>query len=87
MSTNSDNNDLSLNPPNKSAIRYSLFDISHSLQWLKDAFDYLGGSREEPPPGAALLASPWWIGVWWGILAGLILLFCGQTSKFIYIDF
>ena len=28
-----------------------------------------------------------WRGLWWGVLAGLILLFSGQTSKFIYIDF
>ena len=28
-----------------------------------------------------------WRGIWWGVLAALILLFSGQTSKFIYIDF
>jgi hypothetical protein len=28
-----------------------------------------------------------WHGIWWGVLAALILLFSGQTSKFIYIDF
>ena len=30
-----------------------------------------------------------WIcrGLWWGVLAALIILFSGQTSKFIYIDF
>ncbi len=65
----------------------SLFEFFPALQWARDAFDYLGGSRETPPPGAALLASLWSIGIWWGLLAGLILLFCGQTSKFIYIDF
>ena len=57
------------------------------LAWVKHFFDYLGGSREEPPPRAAFLASPMWLGIWWGVLIGLILLFCGQTSKFIYIDF
>ena len=57
------------------------------LAWIKNFFDYLGGSREEPPPGAAFLASPIWVGIWWGLMIGLILLFCGQTSKFIYIDF
>jgi hypothetical protein len=57
------------------------------LAWVKHFFDYLGASREEPPPGARFLASPLWLGIWWGVLIGLILLFSGQTSKFIYIDF
>ena len=63
--------------------------ISSLLTWLKNFFDYLGRklSREEPPPGAACLTSSLWLGLWWGLLIGLILLFCGQTSKFIYIDF
>jgi hypothetical protein len=55
------------------------------LLWFKHFFDYIGGSEEEPPAGIKLPV--WWRGVWWGLLAGLILLFCGQTSKFIYIDF
>jgi hypothetical protein len=55
-----------------------------ALHWLKDFLDYLGGSRETPPAGPAFVA---WRGLWWGLLAGLILLFCGQTSNFIYIDF
>jgi hypothetical protein len=59
----------------------------NALAWTKHFFDYLGASREEPPPGASFLASPLWMGIWWGLLIGLILLFCGQTSKFIYIDF
>jgi hypothetical protein len=61
--------------------------ISTFLFWFKSVFDYLGGSLEEPPSGATFLASPWWLGIWWGLMIGLILLFCGQTSKFIYIDF
>ena len=61
--------------------------ISAIFSWIKNFFDYLGASREEPPPGATFLASPLWLGIWWGVLIGLILLFCGQTSKFIYIDF
>jgi hypothetical protein len=65
----------------------STFDVRKSLSWIKHFFDYLGASREEPPPGVPFLASSWWPGLWWGLLAGLILLFCGQTSKFIYIDF
>jgi hypothetical protein len=61
--------------------------ISSRLSSIKNLFDYLGGSREAPPLGAAYLTSPLWLGIWWGVLIGLILLFCGQTSKFIYIDF
>jgi hypothetical protein len=70
--------------PNEDFERRSSVDL---LSWIKHFFDYLGASREEPPPGAAFLASPLWLGIWWGVLIGLILLFCGQTSKFIYIDF
>lgn len=65
----------------------SLFEIFPKLRLLKHTCDFIVGSRDEPPPGYTFLASPWWMGIWWGVLAGLILLFCGQTSKFIYIDF
>jgi hypothetical protein len=71
-------------------VQRSMFDvpkISFGLSWIKNFFDYLGASREEPPQGASFLTSPLWLGIWWGLLIGLILLFCGQTSKFIYIDF
>jgi hypothetical protein len=74
-------------PPEKSSEEGSLFDIFSSLRAFKNICDYIGGSREEAPEGIPLLASPWWFGLWWGLLAGVILLFCGQTSKFIYIDF
>jgi hypothetical protein len=56
--------------------------------WIKTVCEYLGGSRDIPPPGLALLSSMWWWrGLWWGLLATAITVFCGQTSKFIYIDF
>ncbi|MDB6064177.1 MAG: hypothetical protein JWR26_385 [Pedosphaera sp.] len=59
-----------------------------ALDWIKMACEYFGGSREVPPPGLGLLSSLWlWRGLWWGILLTLITVFCGQTSKFIYIDF
>jgi hypothetical protein len=61
--------------------------IVRRLNWLKDFCDYIGGSREEPPEGVPFLATALWRGLWWGFLAGAIILFCGQTSKFIYIDF
>lgn len=54
---------------------------------LKAALEYLGGVTDTPPPGFPLpLSSPLW-GLWWGLLACLIAIFSGQTSKFIYIDF
>lgn len=61
--------------------------IAEQLAWIKHVFDYLVGSLEEPPGGMQWMASPLWVGIWWGLMIGLILLFCGQTSKFIYIDF
>jgi hypothetical protein len=57
------------------------------IQWLKHAAEYVGGERDEPPPGLQLpLGSPVW-GLWWGVLALVIAAFCGQSTKFIYIDF
>jgi hypothetical protein len=53
----------------------------------KAACEYLQGARDDLPDSLAPLASPWLRGLWWGFLAGIILLFAGQTSKFIYIDF
>lgn len=56
--------------------------------WLKNLCEHLGGSGDEPPPGFGFLSSAWlWRGLWWGLLIGAILMFCGQSSKFIYIDF
>ena len=55
--------------------------------WLKQACEYLGGEKDTPPAGIRVdLQSPFW-GLWWGVLACVILAFCGQSSKFIYIDF
>ena len=58
-----------------------------TLKWIPWVCEYLEGARAEPPPGWEWLASGLVRGLWWGLLAGAILLFCGQTSKFIYIDF
>jgi hypothetical protein len=55
--------------------------------WFKAFCEYLEGCGSEPPPGAEKLASGWMRGLWWGVLLGAVILFCGQTSKFIYIDF
>ena len=58
-----------------------------TLCWLKQALEYLGGERDSPPAGFPVpIGSPLW-GLWWGGLTALIVLFCGQSSKFIYIDF
>ena len=59
----------------------------NALEKFKMLCEYLEGCRDEPPPGLEALASSWSRGLWWALLAGLILFFCGQTSKFIYIDF
>lgn len=54
---------------------------------MKAFLEYIGGSSDQPPCGWRVpLASPLW-GLWWGVLLALIMLFCGQSSKFIYIDF
>lgn len=59
----------------------------NSVLWLKRLLEYLGGEDDERPKGLPVgLRSPLW-GVWWGLLACAIIAFCGQSSKFIYIDF
>jgi hypothetical protein len=51
-------------------------------------FEYLGGSRDDAPEGLpAVWKNPIALGMWWAVLLLAILMFCGQTSKFIYIDF
>ena len=57
------------------------------ILWLKHLFEYLGGEKDYPPARFSIgIDSIFW-GFWWGILSVLIILFCGQASKFIYIDF
>lgn len=59
-----------------------------TLNWIKHLLEYLGGSQDEPPPGFPLTLSNGLVwGLWWGVLAIIIFVFSGQTSKFIYIDF
>jgi hypothetical protein len=57
------------------------------IQTFREFCEFLEGAREDPPPSLAFLSSGWFRGLWWGLLIALILLFSGQTSKFIYIDF
>lgn len=57
------------------------------MDWFMAVCEYLGGERDTPPPDFPLgLRSPLW-GLWWGVLACIVAVFCGQSSKFIYIDF
>jgi len=59
-----------------------------TLTRFKLICEYLGGAHDEiPEPQARFLRTSLWRGLWWGILVGAIVMFCGQTSKFIYIDF
>lgn len=55
---------------------------------VKSLIEYLGGQIDRPIGGNRVLPieSNWW-GVWWAILACVTMFFCGQSSKFIYIDF
>jgi hypothetical protein len=87
MQPSKSGNESGVSPQPGSRSMFGVARISAGLSWMKNFFDYLGASCEEPPVGASFLASSWWLGLWWGLLIGLILLFCGQTSKFIYIDF
>jgi hypothetical protein len=59
-----------------------------TLIWLKRVLDYLSGAADDPASDSAqFLTSPIFLGIWWGALIILVVLFSGQTSKFIYIDF
>ena len=58
-----------------------------SAAWWKQLLEYLGGECDSPPANLRFpLHSLAW-GVWWGLLLCLIMLFSGQASKFIYLDF
>lgn len=54
---------------------------------MKSLLEYLGGSRDEPPAFFPVRLTSYFWGIWWGVLICLIVFFCGQSSKFIYIDF
>jgi hypothetical protein len=57
--------------------------MTRVCHWLEK----VGGSRDLDP---ALIKRGWFqllLGLWWGALLVVILIFGGQTSKFIYIDF
>jgi hypothetical protein len=56
--------------------------MKHLMAWLEQ----LGGSRDVTPGDWSALRLALW-GLWWGVLIVMIMVFGGQTSKFIYIDF
>jgi hypothetical protein len=58
------------------------------VEWVKQAFDYMGGAQDEAPPGFPVTLANWafWA-LWWAALTVVIYVFSGQSSKFIYIDF
>ena len=57
------------------------------VAWLTQLLEFLGGSRDGPPVGFPAAYNPLLWGLWWGALSLVIYVFCGQSSKFIYIDF
>jgi hypothetical protein len=58
-----------------------------TIFWLKHFFEWMGGAIDQPPNGITFKSSHWLWGVWWALLLVIINVFCGQSSKFIYIDF
>lgn len=59
--------------------------LSDRWKQLLYLLEYLNGVHDEPPLGMRF--GPVFWGLWWGVLVGLIVVFSGQTSQFIYIDF
>jgi hypothetical protein len=58
------------------------------MKFLRELFEYIGGERDLPPPGApAFIMSVLARSLTWVIFLLLIYAFSGQSSKFIYIDF
>jgi len=57
------------------------------LQSVKAICDYAAGAGDEAPDGWPAMPMTWAWAMWWGALTLVIVLFCGQASKFIYIDF
>ena len=58
------------------------------ISYLQRALEYLASEVDAPPEGfpVALTNVLFW-GLWWCVLVGVIYIFSGQSSKFIYIDF
>ena len=58
------------------------------IEYVRALLDFVGGVQSKLPSRvSSWLDSPIWWGVWWAVLALLVLAFSGQSSRFIYIDF
>jgi hypothetical protein len=58
------------------------------LFWFRQLLEYLAGEIDSPPDGLSVrLTTILFWGLWWGVLAAIVYIFSGQSSKFIYIDF
>jgi hypothetical protein len=57
------------------------------LRRLRELADYVGGCADAVPPGVPIGLASWIWALWWGVLSLLVIVFCGQATKFIYIDF
>lgn len=57
--------------------------VTKWIMWL----EYIGGVSDTPPQPLSSGEVTWLLGTWWLLLIGLIVLFSGQGSRFIYIDF
>jgi len=57
------------------------------VMWTMQLLEFLGGSREESPARFPRVPAALLWGIWWGALSIVIYICCGQSSKFIYIDF
>lgn len=55
----------------------------HLKHWL----EFMGGGRDDPPANFPQRHAWWLRGLWWALLVVAVAAFCGQSSKFIYIDF
>lgn len=56
--------------------------------WMRQLLEYIGGERDLPPLATSqILHSTWASAATWVIFLLLIYAFCGQSSRFIYIDF
>jgi hypothetical protein len=54
---------------------------------LKEILEILSGARDFPSEYSNNFCVMFCWGLWWGLLVIIICLFCGQSSRFIYIDF
>ena len=57
------------------------------ILWMAKFLEFLGGSQDQAPSELPRVSPVLFWGVWWGLLSIVIYVFCGQSSKFIYIDF